>query len=283
MMNVSYSTVGFRDRNIEAALEAVAAAGLSQVEILGQEPHLAAPPTGRALADFRSRLDKLGLRASSLHAPLTRNVLGAPEEDWRKEVLEVLRSFLRLAGALDAGEVVIHPVPNPIFVPNPEDPSVPGFIREAVTRSLDDLMPTCQEAGVCITLENLPYHCEYPLLTMQDLRPLVDAYPEQWLGLAIDTGHAWTNGRDPAQEIRIAGSRLRGAHLQDVDYEQPDDNHWLPTHGGLDWDAIRQALREVDYPGPWTFEVYNPRHGESPEELARLCGGLGERWGSNGR
>ena len=280
-MNISYSTVVFHDRGTEAALEAVAASDFSQVEILGQEPHLASPPTGRALVDFRARLESLGLRPSSLHAPLTRNVLRAPEEAWRKEIVEVLRSYLRLGGELGAGKVVIHPVPNPIFVPNADDPSVPGLIGEAVTRSLDDLMPTCQAAGVCITLENLPYDCEYPLLTMQDLRPLVDAYPESCLGLVIDTGHAWTNGQDPAREIRIAGARLRGTHLQDVDYDQPDDNHWLPTHGGLDWDAIRQALREVHYSGPWTFEVYSPRHGESPEELARLSRGLGELWTSN--
>lgn len=282
MKNASYSTVGFRDRSTEAALEAVAKAGFSQVEILGQAPHLAEPPSGPALADLRSHLESLGLRVSSLHAPLTRHVLGAPEENWRQEVVEVLRSYLRLAGALQAGEMVIHPVPNPIFVSKPEDPSIPGLIREAVPRSLEDLMPTCEEAGVCITLENLPYDCPYPFLTMGELRPLVDAYPGEWVGLVIDTGHAWTHGQDPSQEIRIAGSRLRGTHLQDVDYREPNDNHWLPTQGGLDWVEIRQALAEVDYRGPWTFEIYRPRRGESPQELARLCRQLADRWGSKG-
>ena len=52
MSNISYSTVGFRDRDVEAALDGVAAAGFTQTEVLGQEPHLAVPPTGKALATF---------------------------------------------------------------------------------------------------------------------------------------------------------------------------------------------------------------------------------------
>ena len=55
MSDISYSTLGFVDREVEAALDGVAAAGFSQTEIMGQEPHLAVPPKGKALADFRAR------------------------------------------------------------------------------------------------------------------------------------------------------------------------------------------------------------------------------------
>ena len=63
-----------------------------------------------------------GLRARTVHAPLTRNVLGAPDETWRREVVEVLASYLRLAAGLESTEVIIHPVPNPIFVPEGDHP-----------------------------------------------------------------------------------------------------------------------------------------------------------------
>ena len=86
---------------------------------------------------------------------------------------------------------------------------------------------------------------------MQELRALVDGYPEEQLGLVIDTGHAWTMKRDPSLEIKFAGSRLQGTHLQDVDYDQPNDNHWAPTQGGLDWSAIRRWPRsDIPVPGP---------------------------------
>jgi len=59
----------------------------------------------------------------------------------------------------------------------------------------------------------------------------------------------------PVGEIEAAGERLWGTHLLDVDGENPQDNHWAPTHGGLDWRAIRQALVGVGYRGHWTFEI----------------------------
>ena len=275
---ISYASVGFADRDVEAALDAIAAARFDAVEILGQAPHVESPPTGAALSAFVKRLEARRIRARTVHAPLTRNVLGAPEESWRREKVKVLASYLHFAGALGATEVVIHPVPNPCFVPDAEDPEVPGRIKSAVRRSLDDLAPVAKAASTRITLENLPYHCAYPYLTMDELRPLVDDYEPDLVGLVVDTGHAWTVGREPDSEIRTAGPRLCGTHLQDVDRNAPDDQHWAPTHGGLDWDAICAALVQVGYDGPWTFEVYNPRHGESQEQLADLVRQFADRW-----
>lgn len=57
-----------------------------------------------------------------------------------------------------------------------------------------------------------------------------------------------------------------------MDGANPQDNHWAPTYGDLDWPAIRQALIDVDYQGHWTFEVIMPRddHDESDVELAQI-------------
>ena len=279
MINASYATLGFADCPLDAALDAIAAAGFSQTEILGQEPHLAVPPTGRALSLFRGGLEERGFRAWTVHAPMTRHVLGAPDEDWRRERVAVLAEYVRFAGGIDADKIVVHPVPNPCFVPDPQNPTVPARIREAVWRSMDDLDPVAREAGVQILLENLPYCCDYPYLTMGELRPLVDAYPAAQVGLALDTGHAWALRNDPAAEIRIAGARLGGTHLQDVDYDRHNDDHWVPGQGGLDWDAIRSALSQVRYAGAWTFETVHEREGQTPEGLAHLTREVARAWG----
>ena len=278
MSKISYATVGFGDRDVEAALDSVVAASFEQAEILGQEPHVATPPKGQALADFAKRLRSRGLSAT-VHAPLTTNVLGAPDEQWRREKVKVLAGYLHFSAAIGAEEMVVHPVPNPIFVPEPDRPELPELMQEAARRSLDELVPVARQVQVRILLENLPYRCSYPLKDMHQLRALVDFYPPENVGLVIDTGHAGTAGKDPAEEIRIAGNRLHGTHLQDVDGEAPNDQHWIPTHGALDWDAIRQALAEVIYIGAWTFEVLNGRNGETPEELARLTRQLARKWG----
>lgn len=281
--DLSYASVGFRDRDIEAALDAIAAAGFQQTELLGMPPHISPPPTGQALSAFRAGLPARGLRVRSVHAPLERVVLGAPDEAWRRENVATYSRYLHFSGAVGADDMVAHPIPNPRFVAAPHDPTLGSRLRTAILRSLDELVPVAEASGVRLLLENLPYPDDYPpgmaLHTMAALRPLVEPYPPVAVGLVFDTGHAGTAHKDVAAEIRAAGSRLWGTHLQDVDRDDPTDNHWVPTQGGLDWDAIRQALADIGYAGAWTFEVIHPRQGESPEALARLARQVADDWG----
>ena len=203
-MQISYATAGFKDQ-LQEALDGIAAAGYSHIELSSQEGHLDRVFTNRELEQLRSRIGESGLRAGTVHAPMMRNVLGAPEEDWRREKAALLGEYLRMSGALGAGGMVIHPVPNPRFVEDPERPELTGIMSAAARRSLDELAPVALESGVRILLENLPYRSHYPFLTMTELRGLVDDYPEEAVGLVVDTGHAWTSGNDPA-----GGNQKRG-------------------------------------------------------------------------
>ena len=278
MDDTSYSTGGFRDRSLPAALEAVAAAGFPQTE-LAADPHVDGPPTGHALTDLRAIVERAGLRARTVHAPAKETVLGTTNEDWRRQALGTLERYIRFAGAISTTAIVIHPVPNPMFVPDPDDPSVPQLIRDGVRRSLDRLVPVAEAAGVRLTLENLPYRVDYPLLTMEELRPLVDDYPDDRVGLIIDTGHVGVLRMDPSAEIRVAGDRLWGSHIHDVDFTIPNGDHRAPTRGGFDWAPILQAFREVRYPGPWTFEPSVPTGSETKDDVVRITREAATRWG----
>ena len=278
MDDTSYSTVGFNDRDVEAALDAVAEAGFPQTEIQGKGPHVATPLTGRTLSEFRARVEQRGLRARSVHAPSQRTVLGATDEEWRRQEVALLFSYVNFVGELGATDMVVHPIPNPVFVPDPDNPAVPGLVKDAVSRSLDELVPVAQKAGVRINLENLPYDCDYPYRRMRELRPLVDLYPPDHLGLIIDVGHAGILEDDPAAEIRAAGPRLRGTHIHDVEGEGQGADHRAPTLGRFRWDDILTAFSDVNYPGPYTFEVIVPSNDETPEELARITRGVASDW-----
>jgi len=278
MRKVGYSTMGFMDRDIHAALNAIASAGFNHAEILGIKPHVSTPLKGNALRDLCRCLSTCQL-SCSVHAPMELHVLGAPEEQWRQEKVEVFSEYIRFAGEIGAKHFIIHPVPNPIFVENPDDPKLPGLIQTATRRSLDALMGVAEQSQVKLLLENLYYQCRYPFLNMTELRALVDLYPQEQLGLVLDTGHAAIHGDDVAKEIYIAGNRLGGVHLQDPNKELDYDEHSLPTRGGLDWDVIRIALADIKYAGAWTFEIHKTLEGETPEELASQCRKLATSWG----
>ena len=90
MAQISESTAGFNDRDIVPALSAIAAAGFSQAEISSQPPHMSSPLHGNDLKLFQELLKVCGVGASTVHAPMRENVLGAPEESWRREKVGVI-------------------------------------------------------------------------------------------------------------------------------------------------------------------------------------------------
>ncbi|MFC1451729.1 sugar phosphate isomerase/epimerase family protein [Verrucomicrobiota bacterium] len=278
MPTVSYSTAGLGNLNVESALDVIADAGFRSAELLGQRPHVEIPPTGRALAAFRARLEERGLSDCSVHAPMGDTAPGLIDEAQRVAKCQGLAGVIRFCGAIGGTYVVMHPVPNPQFVDDPGHPDVPARMRDAVRRSLDTLIPVAVECGVRILFENLPYKAAFPFLCARELRDLVEDYPPDCLGILIDTGHAWTSKLDPAYEILESGPRLQGTHLQDVDHDNPADNHWVPTSGGLNWEEIRAALATVRYQGAWTFEPAGRRGDERPEDLVRLTHEVAAAW-----
>ena len=285
MEKSSYSTIGFKDIDLGTALDLIAAAGFDRLE-LSALPHVPDPLSVGTASRLRRQLEGHSLIASTFHAPMRRNVLGPPSEDWRREKSKVLGDYVRLAGDVGAQGIVIHTVPNPMFLPSTDIAAFVKPMQDAAKRSLDELVPVAAAAGVRILIENLPYVVEesidYPLITMGQLLLLADCYPAKQVGLVLDTGHAWTLGIDPISEVEIAAGRLWGTHLQDVDADDPQDNHWLPGHGGLDWPGICAALRRVGYAGDWTFEVINGRNGESQAELACQARAIACGWGDTG-
>ncbi len=273
--DISSTTSAFRDRSLEAALDALGTAGFPQAEITGAEPHVGS--TGeKEQARIRGVFEAHSVRARTMHAPAGRYILAALDEDWRRESAAVLSRYVRLAGGLGLTEMVIHPIPNPDLAPV-DDPELPGRMREAVQRSLDDLMPTIEESEIRVTLENLPYP-GMPLNNMRELRAVVEPYPSSAVGLVIDTGHVGVLELDPVDELHAAGERLCGTHVHDVDLREGRVDHHSPTLGNLDWAAMRQAFTDIGYAGPWTSEATKPSHGESAEELAREVSGWLTAW-----
>ena len=254
---ISYSTCGFLDRDVEAALDAIADAGFTHAEIIGQDPHVGNPPQGQQLHEFRARLETRGLTRGTVHAPLRRNVLGAPEEEWRREKVEVLGSYLRFTGAIGYQAMIVHPVPNPIFVPNPNRPELRQLIADAVRHSLDELIPVARESGVIMFARKFTLRMRLSISdhgrTTATRRRI--SRGRGWVGARYGDTRGQSDTTRPSQ-IRIAGERLGGTHLQDVDGANPQDNHWLPGHGDLNWTEIRTALEGIGYAGFVDFRSY---------------------------
>ena len=112
---------------------------------------------------------------------------------------------------------------------------------------------------------------------MKELRPLVDQYPSDYLGLILDTGHVGILGDNMVDEITIAGSRLRGTHIHDVDRPKGTD-HIAPKRGFLNWESLLQTLQKIQYSGPYTFETNIPKENETTKSLAIYVREFANSW-----
>jgi sugar phosphate isomerase/epimerase len=181
----------------------------------------------------------------------------------RRAGVELVANRMRLAAALDAGEIVLH-----MQLPWKQMRENEVF-KEAwygqVFRSLDELKPLSRETGIRIALENLMGPPQAAQTEQFDR--LFERYGASFLGFCFDPGHGLIMSEgDPLFFADRYRSRLIALHLNDnrgATAEQlksdlamaQQDLHMIPFQGSLDWDRICDIIAASPYELPVTMEL----------------------------
>ena len=134
----------------------------------------------------------------------------------------------------------------------------PGALDRVIACVRGVLQRIPAESQIKLTLE--PHHGNV-LEQASDFQTILDAIPDERVGVCIDTGHFHSSGVDTLAAIRQFASRLYAVHLKDH----------LGTvsvgigRGDLNLKQILETLQEVDYQGDLTLEL----EVEDPENLPR--------------
>ena len=75
------------------------------------------------------------------------------------------------------------------------------------------------------------------------------------VGLNFDIGHHYCVGDDPATTVPRLRQWLRHVHLEDIAATRVH-HHLVPGEGAIDFPAVLQALKKIDYQGWVTIELY---------------------------
>lgn len=142
--------------------------------------------------------------------------------------------------------ITFHPSGHPDFSPETEKKNIRDNIE-----FYKPLVELAEKYQVGIALENMSRR----LCTAGHLIQLVDALDSPFVGVCWDTGHAHIAGQNQAESIRALGHRLHALHIQDNDGTA--DQHMPPHFGTIEWAPLMSALREINYPGDFTFEAHN--------------------------
>jgi sugar phosphate isomerase/epimerase len=158
--------------------------------------------------------------------------------------LALLRQSLRIGAELVASHMVIHSPFTTFGSPYITHSSKSYKQREIVTVQglLEKLLPMAERVKCQLVIENI--YDTNPALLIE----LVSGIDSPYLGLSIDTGHAYLTsligGPSPDQWIRETGPWLGHVHLQDTDGLA--DRHWKIGRGRINWYAVFDALSEVE-------------------------------------
>jgi sugar phosphate isomerase/epimerase len=134
--------------------------------------------------------------------------------------------------------------------------------RERVAEALAELAPYAGERGVKLALEPLhPIYCpdRAVLSTLGQALDLSLAYPEEQVGVVVDTFHVWWDPR-VFEDIARAGRRIASYQVCDYLHPLPADvllGRGMMGDGVIDFPPITRAVLAAGYTGDVEVEIFN--------------------------
>ena len=252
----------FQTYGWETALEMLAKAGFDCVDmsfsLMAKDPDYIylKPEAADLCRKIRAKAEELGMYFNQSHAPFQMDMKPWLAGD-RSYILELLTKAIELSGILGVKNVVVHPVQCMNYLN-----SDPAWIKQVNLEFYGTLAPIAKKAGVTIAIENMWQRhlwnksivasvCSSPY----ELRDYVDACNaiEPVFTACLDIGHCLLTGHDPVNAIHVLGDRLGCLHVHDVD--GVEDHHTCPQTMKVDFPAVVQALRDINYAGQFTLET----------------------------
>ncbi len=182
-------------------------------------------------------------------------------EDKTDDVLRITKSSIKIAAAIGAPYLVIHPnvPPSAKTALQVEEAVENNFAFYA--RFFEDL----KKAELCVGIENmfnwdkerdvaLPTVASSAECMAYMVDRLNELCGEKHFVACLDTGHAMLSGNgSPAAMARTLGKRLKLLHVHDNNGKR--DLHLPPFEGVIDWEGFAAALIDIGYEGTLSLEV----------------------------
>lgn len=201
--------------------------------------------------DVRSRVETAGLDLV-VHLPFRLDA-GSPHEAVRDGACRELERSIDAALEFGANKGVFH-VQSTVAA----DYWSSEEVRDAMRASIDRVSAYAAEREFEACAENL----KGPFLDVGDFPGLLEEASGD-MRVCLDTGHAHATGHDTewqADFLREHGDLVSHVHLNDTRREDTDEHIPVGT-GMLDFQPLVAAMRETDWTGTCTHEVFAPELG----------------------
>ncbi|MGC9319264.1 MAG: sugar phosphate isomerase/epimerase family protein [Armatimonadota bacterium] len=245
--HLGFRTIGYRRLSPEEAISRIALAGYDGVELCLEHPGL---EPERLDAQRCRRLAELAREVGTRIATVSYHGDRDPLE-------------MRWPRALRAVELVPHFGCTVLIINSPRPGAgAPPDLEAQLHDHLGQQIERAEALGVTLALEPEP---GLVIHGVREMMALMERFPSPALGVNLDVGHAELTEDDVPGAIRRLGSAIVAAHIEDI--AGGVHQHLVPGTGEMDLAAIIGALREIDFGGWMTVDLFDIA--DAPDEAAR--------------
>lgn len=246
-------------------------AGYDAIELCFGAGELSPEASESDLAALKKGIDDMGFAISSMATGFYwAKSLSSPDEGERQEAVDFTKAYINAARIFGVDAILV--VPGAVSVPfDPSRPVVPSkTVWEISQKSIKELLPDAEEAGVAICVENV---WNKFLTGPFELVQYIDSFGSPYVKSYFDAGNVLLTGY-PEHWIEIlGGERIGRVHVKN--FNAHDGGGILADFtdslmkGTLNWEAVFGALKKVGYDGYITSEMLVTDKGLPDPDLAR--------------
>ena len=188
----------------------------------------------------------------------------ANDEDVRLKIIDFTQKALQITHWLGSDAYLFVPGAVEVFF-LPDAEVIPYDVcYQRASEAISQLVPVAEKLGVAIAVENV---WNKFLLSPLEMREFIDNFNTSQVGVYFDVGNVLLTGY-PDQWIRILGSRIKRVHIKDFKLSVGNADGFVDLlEGDVDFEAVKQALSEINYDGYVTAEMI-PFSPGRPEKTA---------------
>jgi sugar phosphate isomerase/epimerase len=264
MAKLAFSTNAFARVNIETAIDSIAEAGYTGVELMMDHPHLFPAQTKPSKVEaVRRTLEHAGLTVSNCNA-FPMSAVGDTwhpswierDEEQRKLRIQHTADALRIARDLGAKTISTEPG-GPLPVGMGREQAMTLFVQ-----GIAEVLPVAEETGVSVLVEPEP---DLLIEREDQYQGFARRISHPKLALNFDIGHFYCVGEDPAEAFLALQSHVRHVHLEDIAATR-EHRHLLPGEGAIRLPSVVETMIAAGYIGWITIELYT--YQDNPYETA---------------
>lgn len=256
-MKFAFSSNAFLRFDLLDTIRIISAAGYEGIEIMADVPH-AFPLhlSDAAIRTIRGALRDTGLKVSNINAFMHHADGDTYHPSWiekdpalRAKRIDYTLRCIDLAEQLGAPHISTEPG-GPLESMSREEGL--RLYKEGLTA----VEERAREKGVRILIE------PEPDLLIENSTQFLDLFREldpTVFGINFDVGHFFCVGENPSDLIRSMKDILYHFHLEDIAASRKH-HHLMLGHGAIDLADVLNTIKEIDYEGFVTVELYTYEH-----------------------